>query len=77
MIKNKAVALVVLVIGLCASVLAFDGSTKPARAEETCHDGECTTICGSGFDACTYMDCGGGTELCHKTDKPDVVIILQ
>lgn len=34
--------------------------------EETCHDGECElALCGNASSLpCTYMDCGGGTELC-------------
>lgn len=43
--------------------ISLSGTDAVARS---CHDGDCQAICGSGYRACTYMDCGAGTELCHK-----------
>lgn len=34
---------------------------------DTYHDGECQIVCGTeSTQACTYMDCGNGTELCMR-----------
>lgn len=45
---------------------AFAQDTDPGE-EGDCHKtGDCETICGSGYTACSYMDCGSGTQLCHK-----------
>ncbi|CAN5763491.1 hypothetical protein BH23THE1_BH23THE1_14750 [soil metagenome] len=59
---------------MCQNQIQFDLGFTAASAQDPdpnpadCHDnGDCTTICGSGYDPCTYMDCGSGTQLCHKS----------
>ncbi len=42
--------------------------SDPGESDDDCHEnGDCEAICGSGFTACSYMDCGSGTQLCHKS----------
>jgi len=59
---------------MCQDQIQFDLGFTAASAQDPgsnpadCHDnGDCTTICGSGHTAYTYMDCGSGTQLCHKS----------
>jgi len=49
------------------AALAFTFIPEPAFAE-SCHtNGACFDAgCEGGYTACTYMDCGNGTELCMK-----------
>ena len=44
---------------------------------DDCHTGGfCTDVCGmEGFKACTYMDCGNGTQLCMKKGKIGIPIL--
>ncbi|HSH25708.1 MAG TPA: hypothetical protein VLA13_09270, partial [Massilibacterium sp.] len=53
-------------LGLEASI--FSPAAMANIEEDDCHEnGECEGLCGSGYVACTYMDCGAGTQLCHKS----------
>lgn len=56
---------------MCQNQIQFDLGLTTANARninpDDCHEnGDCTAICGSGYEPCTYMDCGSGTQLCHK-----------
>jgi len=54
-------------LGLKASI--FSPAAMASINPDDCHEnGECEGLCGTGYDACTYMNCGAGTQLCHKTD---------
>ena len=70
---NSSVA-IESVTQMCQDKIQFDLGFTAASAQDPdpnpsdCHDnGDCESICGSGFTACTYMDCGSGTQLCHKS----------
>ncbi|WP_372906567.1 hypothetical protein [Rhodohalobacter sp.] len=46
---------------------SVDGYMALVSGSTNCHDGGCSVVCGpSGYEACTYMDCGSGTQLCHR-----------
>lgn len=65
-VKSMIVAMVIgIALGFAPQVESQD---KPDPGEETCHDGDCQLAgCGdTTATPCTYMDCGGGTELCMK-----------
>ncbi len=60
---------------MCQNQIHFDIGFATVDAQDpdpdpgNCHDdGNCEAICGSGHTACTYMDCGSGTQLCHKSN---------
>lgn len=47
--------------------LGFTVASARDRNPDDCHEnGDCKAVCGSGYTACSYMDCGSGTQLCHK-----------
>lgn len=50
------------------SNFSVDGYIALVSGSTSCHDtGDCEAVCGpEAFEACTYMDCGSGTELCHR-----------
>ena len=55
----------------CANGFTLSVGVESANAQDsdlgTCHDGECEAVCGTpGTVICTGMDCGQGTELCHR-----------
>jgi hypothetical protein len=56
---------------MCQNQIQFDLGLTAASARnmnpDDCHEnGDCAALCGSGHTACTYMDCGSGTQICHK-----------
>ncbi|HSH45301.1 MAG TPA: hypothetical protein VK966_05570 [Longimicrobiales bacterium] len=50
-------------LGLEASVFA---PAAVATANDCHKNGECEALYETGYTACTYMNCGSGTQLCHK-----------
>lgn len=57
---------------MCQNQLQFEVGFADVTAQQQvylpdCHEnGACEELCGSGYTACTYMDWGSGTQLCHK-----------
>lgn len=54
---------------LCFSVFGLS-AVMPAFAKTSCNAGGdasmCANVCDpTGWDPCSYMDCGSGTEMCH------------
>lgn len=49
------------------SNFSIDGYMALVSGSTNCHDGHCAVVCGpSGTTICTGMDCGSGTQLCHR-----------
>jgi hypothetical protein len=46
---------------------SIDGYIALVSGSTNCHDGHCEAVCGEpGTIVCTGMDCGSGTQICHR-----------